>query len=112
MYVYALNLRHFRGFEDLWVFPKDDVNVIVGPNNSGKTTVLRALALLLDPSLAPWRPGFLSRFEFHDAEMGVPIELRAWLKPRTRENCDEGGTRYVRYDEPDKVKQAFFDKMS
>ena len=62
MYVFALHLRSFRSFEDLWLFPKEDVNVLVGPNNCGKTTVLRALALLLDPAVNPRQPGLLLSF--------------------------------------------------
>ena len=40
------HLRRFRGFEDLELSGLGRINLIVGRNNSGKTSVLEALALL------------------------------------------------------------------
>src|SRR6266702_5265400 len=43
-------LKHFRGFKDTAVGPLKRVNLIVGQNDTGKTGLLEALALLLtDP---------------------------------------------------------------
>jgi energy-coupling factor transporter ATP-binding protein EcfA2 len=45
MFVTELRLRNFKRFEDA-TFRLDRFNVVVGPNNSGKSTLLQALALL------------------------------------------------------------------
>src|SRR6266702_2194486 len=43
-------LKHFRGFKDTAVGPLKRVNLIVGQNDTGKTGLLEALALLVtDP---------------------------------------------------------------
>jgi predicted ATP-dependent endonuclease of OLD family len=112
MYIFALNLRHFRSFHDLWVFPNRDVNIIVGPNNCGKTSVLRALALLLDPNVNLRRPDVVSRFDFHNIDLQRPIELYLWLKPRFREIEREDGERELQYNESEDVIGVFFDKYS
>ena len=113
MYVFALELRHFRSFEDLWVFPKDDINVLVGPNNCGKSTVLRALALLLDPAINLRRPDVVSRFDFYSMDIGNPIELRVWLKPRSRPSrASLEPANYSGATESEEIKLAFFDRLS
>src|SRR5260370_20033466 len=43
----SVHLKNFRGFKDTTVGPLKRVNLIVGQNNTGKTGLLEALALLL-----------------------------------------------------------------
>ena len=112
MYVFALNLKHFRVFHDLWVFPNRDVNIIVGPNNCGKTSVLRALALLLDPNVNIRRAEVVSRFDFHNIDLRRPIELYLWLKPSIGEIEPKGGQTEPQYKESEDVIETFFDKFS
>jgi len=112
LYVFALHLKHFRSFEDLWIFPREDVNVLVGPNNCGKTTIFHALALLLDPAMSRRQPDVISRFDFHAMKLEDPIELRVWLRPRIKEVKDENGQVQLLFDEGEEVKAAFFDKLS
>lgn len=112
MHVFAINLKNFRCFEDHWVFPNEQMNVLVGPNNSGKTTILHALALLLDASINTGRPGVGSRFDFHNVNVGQPVELYAWLKPRGTQSPSGFDDNQTQYAEPDEVNQEFFDKLS
>jgi AAA15 family ATPase/GTPase len=45
-----IRIQNFRGFQDLSIAPLKRVNLIIGQNNTGKTAVLEALALMLaDP---------------------------------------------------------------
>jgi AAA15 family ATPase/GTPase len=44
----SLHITNFRGFHDLKIEPLKRVNLITGQNNTGKTGVLEALALLLE----------------------------------------------------------------
>jgi len=107
MYIFAVHLENFRSHHDLWVFPNESVNVIVGPNNCGKTSFLEATALVLDPRIDPWRSQIVTRFDFHNLHLDRPIEITAWLKPSTV--TTEQGCQYT--DSTD-VITAFYDKLS
>lgn len=50
MYLKTLTIKGFRRFLDLSLRFKDGLNVIVGPNNAGKTAVVDALRVLLAAS--------------------------------------------------------------
>lgn len=45
-----IHIRNLRGIEDLYIDGFSRLNVFVGPNNSGKTTVLEALFLMVGMS--------------------------------------------------------------
>ncbi|GAB4412914.1 MAG: hypothetical protein OHK0039_19270 [Bacteroidia bacterium] len=40
-----LHIRHFKGFRDLRIEPLGQINLIIGKNNTGKTSLLEALML-------------------------------------------------------------------
>ena len=64
-----IQIKNFRCVEKIGVFPRDYTSLI-GPNNSGKSAVLRAVEVLFNqetPELDEWRKG-------HEAE---PIEIEA-----------------------------------
>ena len=46
MHLDSLKIKNFRILEDVTIEKLGHVNLIVGKNNSGKSTVLEALALL------------------------------------------------------------------
>jgi putative ATP-dependent endonuclease of OLD family len=48
--ILQLKIERFRGIEDLVWYPKPGVNVIIGGGDVGKTTILDAIALLLNPT--------------------------------------------------------------
>ena len=50
MYLYELRIQGFRRFADIQFRFKNGLNVIVGPNNAGKTAVVDALRVLLSAS--------------------------------------------------------------
>jgi len=50
MYLKKLRIQGFRRFDDLSLSFKDGLNIIVGPNNAGKTAVIDALRVLLSAS--------------------------------------------------------------
>jgi putative ATP-dependent endonuclease of OLD family len=51
MNIERIRISHFRAVESLELFPQKN-NVLLGPNNTGKTAVLEALNLLLNPDFA------------------------------------------------------------
>ena len=50
MYISKLHIEHFRIFNNKTINFNERLNVIIGPNNSGKTTILSALQMLFDSS--------------------------------------------------------------
>ena len=48
MYISNIHIENYRGFSDLSVDFKDGINILIWPNNSGKSNLLRALALIFD----------------------------------------------------------------
>src|SRR2546430_11858396 len=51
-----LKIERFRGIQFLELRPRDR-NVLIGPNNSGKSTILEALDLALHSGIGRPRPG-------------------------------------------------------
>ena len=68
----SIRIQNFKQIVD-WTVPLDDVTVFIGPNNSGKTTVLQALAL--------WHFG-----------------METWMSKNNPDHFDE--TKGVRYEVP------------
>jgi len=73
MYVKRLCIKNFRGISDLTVCFQPGVNVIVGENNSHKTTVLDALRLCFQQG-DQQRSLYLMRDDFHVARDGNRAE--------------------------------------
>jgi len=48
MYISSIRVHNFRCFRDTTVEFQPGLNVIIGENNSGKTTLLKALALVFE----------------------------------------------------------------
>lgn len=49
MIIENISLKNFRNFSDYEISFKDGINVIYGPNGSGKTSVLEAISYLSNP---------------------------------------------------------------
>ncbi len=67
-----LRIERFRGIEKLVWYPKPGVNIILGGGDVGKTTILDAIALLLNPT----NTGVLSDADFwrREVDKGFCIE--------------------------------------
>lgn len=61
MYLAAVRINNYRCFAEETIQFSPGVNVLLGENNSGKTTVIKALGLVLDQRSRK-RPGF---YDFH-----------------------------------------------
>ncbi len=61
MYLAQMHIRNYRCFADQAVQFRQGVNILLGENNAGKTTVIKALGLVLDQK-SRRRPTF---FDFH-----------------------------------------------
>ena len=49
MYISKLIIKGYRNFSDQIIEFNDGINMIIGPNNGGKTNILRALRLVFEP---------------------------------------------------------------
>src|SRR6266566_4846956 len=86
----SLQIKNFRGFRSLELASFKRVNLIVGQNNTGKTGILEALALLLwePPSQCGNLPNLFRtvggdrnenfwKWIFHNKDLRGPVEMMA-----------------------------------
>jgi len=66
MYISKINIQNFRNFNKNEVLFNSGVNVIIGHNNAGKTNLLKALSLVLDPEGK-------KRLDHHDFNKHIPV---------------------------------------
>lgn len=52
MYISSINVKNYRCFKEVFVEFNEGMNVLIGSNNAGKTTVVRALELVFNRSKA------------------------------------------------------------
>jgi AAA15 family ATPase/GTPase len=78
--IQQLSIKKFRGINGLELSKLGMVNLFVGPNNSGKTSVLEAIELFSDP----FEPGNYARLaRLRDYNRFFPlIEYVLWLFPK------------------------------
>jgi putative ATP-dependent endonuclease of the OLD family len=75
MQIRLLSIRRYRGVESLDWRPKPGVNCLIGPGDTGKSTILSAIALLL----APYPLGACSEFDFYRRRLAAGFEIEAYL---------------------------------
>lgn len=76
-HLYSLKIHHYRGIQDLEVtFGNTQFVAIIGRGDSGKTTILKAIAAVLNPS---WNLSF-SDWDFHQCKTDEPIVIEAIVK--------------------------------
>ena len=80
----SLSLKNFRGFADLSLSGLKRVNLIVGKNNSGKTSLLEGIAILADNKLISELPVL-----FRSAQGSWPQRVYRWL---VRDGADDVST--------------------
>lgn len=87
MFLKEIQLKNFRGIEQLTV-PLDDICVLIGENNSGKSTVLDALRICLTRSLTR-RGSVFEEYDYHlnahgaEPSKASPIEITLTFSERT-----------------------------
>lgn len=54
MYLKFLSIKNFRQFSDFQVELNKGLNLLIGENNSGKTTLIDAIRLTLDTNSTEW----------------------------------------------------------
>lgn len=98
MYLSELSAQNFRQFQDFSISFNKGLNLLVGENNAGKTSVIDAIRLVLDTTSAEWvslkETDFLHgkselsiRLKFEDLS---PRELGIFLEHLTNEGTSSG----------------------
>ena len=71
-----MKVERFRAIETLVLHP-GPVTALIGPSNSGKSTLLAAMDLLLHHGLG--RPRVISELDFYRRDPGAGLEIEAVL---------------------------------
>ena len=78
MKIAKISIENFRSIKKLDYQP-DDINLIIGGNNSGKTTIFKALDFCLNPYI-PWYRVSFTEFDFHKRKTDTPIVIELILE--------------------------------
>ncbi|MES9862834.1 MAG: AAA family ATPase [Candidatus Thiodiazotropha sp. LLP2] len=92
MYISKISIENFRNFEKCDVLFNDGINVIIGPNNAGKTNLIKALSLLLDTqeSKRLQVEDFSKFLSLDDLKKQPPkIRISATIQPGDQQELDD-----------------------
>lgn len=64
MKLVEIKIDNFRGIQSL-TLPLDELSVLIGENNAGKSTVLEAIRLVLSKGFGSYRTGQFTEYDFH-----------------------------------------------
>lgn len=69
----SIGFKNFRNFKNFPLMPLDDVTILVGKNNAGKSTITKALRLILnrDGGLLSFLENPISNFNFNVHEVNI-----------------------------------------
>ena len=86
MYIANIHIKNYRGLKDHSIEFNQGINVIIGENNAGKTTILKALGLIFDSS-ARRR---LNRYDFYQGieDIENPPSITISVKLRSSRDGD------------------------
>lgn len=89
MLVRYVEIKNFRGVRELFWSPKPGVNCLIGPGDSGKSTILDAI----DLAMGARRQYTFSDSDFHLHDISQPIDIRITIGQLSNEllNIDKYG---------------------
>lgn len=104
MYIYKIIIENFRNIKKLEWKPNKNVNVIIGPNGCGKSTLATALDYLLNPYIQ-WYNRTLSDIEYYDRNTSNSILIEVWFKDLEEFIEDDGELYFEHIDENDNINE-------
>lgn len=88
MYITEINIKNFRGFEELHLCLNQGMNVLVGENNAGKTSIIDAIKYTLGTNSQ--EQYFIQQSDFNDDLKEINIQLKF-------KNIEKFGYKFVEY---------------
>lgn len=113
MYIKYVKIWNFRGIQKGHINFQKGVNILIGSNNVGKSTILKAIDLVLNPYISWWRRDNLSELDFFNLDTNNPIEIEV-LMGCGRLKCidDEENCPYFEYESNGKSETCRFTEKS
>lgn len=91
MYISKIHIKGYRNFKDKVIEFHDGINVIIGPNNAGKSNLLRALDLVLNTDTAKRLTlyDFCRNCSIDDLKSAAPkVRIEVYFKESQGEDAD------------------------
>ena len=104
MYIYRIKIENFRSIKRLDWKPNKNVNILIGPNGCGKSTVATALDYVLNPYIQ-WYNRTLSDIEYYDRDTSNSILIEVWFKDLDEFIEDDGELYFEHIDEDDNLSE-------
>lgn len=82
-----VGVEHFRGWKDPVTWRPGETAVLVGPNSGGKTSLLRAVDIVLDPYRDAYR-NRLVEHDYFDLDTTKPVQITAVLSHLSANDLD------------------------
>ncbi|MCK5056600.1 MAG: ATP-binding protein [Candidatus Aminicenantes bacterium] len=79
MYIKYVNISNFRCVKKAHIRFQKGTNILVGANNVGKSTVLSAIDMVLNPYITWWRRDTFTELDFYRLEKNNPIKIEILL---------------------------------
>src|ERR1700753_1513258 len=87
MQIKQVAIERYRGWKGPTIWAPGDRAVLIGPNNGGKSSLLKAVDIALNPHRNPYRDLF-GRHDFFDLKTDEPIHFSVVLSHLSPEDCD------------------------
>lgn len=97
MYIKNVKITNFRALSFADISFKTGLNIIIGPNNVGKSTILSAIDLVLNPNLQWWRREIFTELDFFRCRTDDPIEVEVSVGCG-RPQCMDGENKCARLE--------------
>ncbi|MBI5185419.1 MAG: ATP-binding protein [Nitrospinae bacterium] len=89
MYIKNLNIENFRGIKKGEIQFQKGMNILIGPSNIGKSTILKAIEFALNPYIPWWQNSTLNELDFFNGNIKKPINIEIVLGCNKKSCCGE-----------------------
>jgi predicted ATP-dependent endonuclease of OLD family len=79
VYIYKIKIKNFRSIKEIEWKPNERINLLLGGNGSGKSSLATAIDYLLNPNIS-WYRTTLSEIDFNDRDINNNILIEVWFK--------------------------------
>ena len=102
MYIYKIIINNFRCLKHIEWKPNEHVNILIGGNGSGKSTIAVAINYILNPYIS-WYRNTLSEVDFYDRNTNEDVLIEVWFKGVEEFVDDDADLLFEHIDENDSI---------